>query len=82
MGVGRGHPLVRIGREDAADHFPLIRLARHDGNVTRRELSGGRKLLVEPQAGFALTRVGPVALVTIGRENRFDIAAVGDCGSG
>ena len=70
MGVGRRHPFILGGREDADDEVALIRIAREDHPRFLLPLGG-----VEPQPPLARGGVLSVAMKTIVREDRPHIAA-------
>ena len=79
LALGRRHALGVVRRQDAADHFALGRLARHD---RRRRPSGVG--LSAARAGRAADRlagsVGAVAGEAVVRQDRQDVAAVIDGG--
>src|SRR5271156_3287182 len=56
--IGRGHPCSRVVRCDALDQFARGRIARNDNRLSSI-------FLIKAEPGFALSRIGSVAGVTL-----------------
>ena len=73
MGIGGGHLLVLLGREDAGDEFAFGGLAGDDDVVGELAFAG-----VEAELGFAFGGVLAVAVKTVFGEDRADVVGVID----
>jgi len=72
--VGRRHQFVLVGRDDTLPDLARLKIGRDDGtNPVAFGLGGG--FLVETEIGFAMTRVGTVAVEAPIREDGENLAA-------
>src|SRR5262249_32386669 len=78
--AGRRHLLVGVGGEDPGDQLAGLDVARYDRAVAALELLRRGLAEVEPQARLARLVGGAVAGEAVGRQDRLDVAGVGDLG--
>ena len=73
LGPRGRHHRVGIVRDDPGDKFALVNVLRNDRPHAAVEFGGGRCWLIKPQAGLAVTAVGPVAGKAVLRQDRPDV---------
>src|SRR5207244_3610144 len=65
---GWRHEFIRVGRKNVLNEFALVRPAWNDGFLLESDLAH-----IQPELGFPLVFVRPMAGITVLGENRADV---------